>query len=119
MKSAATRIAHYQNRMTSSQIDPVLSAVNATAVANYAAYATDWVAKQQAVHDYLDVHGVLPYEYFQYNAAAGEFYHIEQHFSGPMAVAAATEICTKWAAMGCVLADLKAIAGTVFNIVVP
>jgi len=117
MKSAATRIAHYENRMTSSQIDPVLSAVNTAQKANFAAYAIDWVAKSQAVHNYLDNQGVNPLEYFMFDAFAGEIYHIEQHFQGAAAVAGANDMVVKYTPQ-CGAPKLKAIAA-LFNIIVP
>jgi hypothetical protein len=117
MKSAADRIAHYINRMTSSQLDPVLAAVHTTQKANFAAYAIDWVAKSQAVHNYLDNQGTNPLEYFMFDAFAGEIYHIEQHFQGAAAVAGATDIVNKYTPQ-CGAPKLKAIC-LLFNIIVP
>jgi len=117
MRSAADRITHYNNRMTSSQIDPVLSAVSTAQKANFAAYAIDWVAKAQTVHNYLDNQGVNPLEYFMFDAFAGEIYHIEQHFQGAAAVAGASDIVVKYTPQ-CGGPKLKAICA-LFNIIVP
>jgi len=118
MVSAAKRIEHYNNRMQSSQVDPVLSATNAAQKANFAEYAIEWVAKQTLVHQYLDAQGALPSEYFNYNAYAGEIYHIYRGFSGAAAVAAAADMVIKYTGMGCTGARLRGIA-LIFNIVVP
>ena len=118
MRSAADRIAAYEDRMTSSQIDPVLSVRHTQQKARFAAYAIDWVAKSEAVHNYLDTEGVLPYEYFNYDGFAGEIYHIEQHFAGAAAVVAANDFVIKYALYGCTTVRLKAIAA-LFNIIVP
>lgn len=118
MVSAATRITHYNNRMVSSIVDPAYAAVNAAQKINFAEYAIEYVAKQQLVHQYLDSEGALPSEYFNYNAFAGEMYHIYGHFSGAAAVAAASDFVLKYTGMGCTVIRLKAIAA-IFNIVVP
>lgn len=119
MKSAAERITHYENRMTSSQIDPVLAAVNAEAVANFGTYAVEFVAKQQELHDYLDGEGALPAEYFNYNAFNGEMYHIWKHFAGAAAIAAGGDMVIKYTGMGCTGIRLRAIASLLYNIVIP
>jgi hypothetical protein len=105
--------------MQSSLLDPVFSAVSAAAQANFAAYTADWVAKQQAVHDLLDALSVWPSEYFNYNAFAGEMYHVEQHFGGTAAVNAGGDLVIKYTGMGCTGVILRSIASTVFNIVIP
>jgi len=115
---SAKRIEHYNNRMVSSQIDPVLAATNAAQKTNFAEYVTDYVPKQMLVHQYLDGQGALPAEYFNYNAYAGEIYHVSEHFSGAGAVAAASDFVIKYTGMGCTAPRLKAIA-LIFGIVVP
>lgn len=118
-RTAAQRIDNWNARMTSTQLDPTISAVNTIQKANFSAYVNDWTAKQEAVHTYLDGEGALPAEYFNYNAFAGEMYHIEQHFAGPAAIAAGADMVLKYTGMGCTAVRLKAIASTVFNIVIP
>jgi hypothetical protein len=120
MKSAATRIEHYNNRMTSSQIDPVLSAVNTTAKANYAAHAIEWTALLATVHQHLSDNNVDPSSWFLYDGFAGEIYHLAiiTGATGGSAVAAAGDLCVKWEGLGGGLARLKAICG-LFDITVP
>lgn len=120
MKSAAERIAHYNNRMTSSQIDPVLSAVNATAKANYAAHAIEWTDLLASVHSYLSAQGVNPASWFLYDGFAGEMYHlaVKVGATGAGAIAAANDLCVKWEALGGGLPKLKGIAA-IFSIIVP
>jgi len=118
MQSAATRIAHYNNRMTSSQIDPVLAAVNTTAKANFETYAIEWVALATTVHGYLSTLGVNPQSWFLYDGFAGEIYHISKRATGPAAVAIASDMCLKWELLGGGLPKLKGIAA-LFGIIVP
>lgn len=118
MKLAAERIAHYNNRMTSSQIDPVLAAVNQTAKDNFAAYAVEWVALQIAVHGYLSAQGVNPQSWFLYDGFAGEIFHISKRATGPAAVLIANDMCLKWELLGGGLPKLKGIAA-LFGIIVP
>lgn len=118
MVGAAKRIEHYNNRMVSSQIDPKLALTYATQKANFLEYALEYVAKQLLVHQYLDSEGALPAEYFNYNAFAGEIYHVFRCFHGAAAIAAASDFVLKYTGMGCTALRLKAIA-LIFNIVVP
>jgi len=120
MVSAADRILHDNNRMTSSQIDPVLSAVNATAKANYAAHAIEWTDLLATVHAHLSDNNVDPSSWFLYDGFAGELYHlaVKVGATGGSAIAAATDLCVKWEALGGGLVRLKAICG-LFDIVVP
>jgi hypothetical protein len=120
MVSAADRILHYNNRMTSSQVDPVLSAVNATAKANYAAHAIEWTDLLATVHAHLSANSVNPSSWFLYDGFAGEIYHlaVKVGATGPAAVAAANDLCLKWEAFGGGLPRLKAICG-LFDITVP
>jgi len=115
---SAKRIEHYNNRMVSSQVDPVLAATNVAQKANFAEYVIDYVPLQMLVHQYLDGQGALPAEYFNYNAFAGEIYHVSTCFSGAAAVAAASDFVIKYTGMGCTAPRLKAVA-LVFGIVVP
>jgi len=118
MKSAATRIAHYNNRMLSSLVDPSLAAVNVAAKANYAEHTIAYVAFQEAAHNYLDGQGCLPAEYFNYNAFMGEIWHVDQHFSGAAAVAAGGDLVIKFVGCGCTGVRLRAIAA-LLGIVIP
>jgi hypothetical protein len=118
MRTAAQRIDAYNNRMTSSQIDPTLSAKNTAQKANFAAYASDFVPKITSVHAALAAAGVLPAEYFNYDGFAMEVYHIAQRFTGATAVAACQDLIIKWLLYGCTAPNLKSIC-MVFSIVVP
>lgn len=120
MVSAADRILHFNNRLTSSQIDPVLAAVNASAKANYAAHAIEWTDLLASVHNHLNANGVNPASWFLYDGFAGEMYHlaVKVGATGAGAIAAANSLCLKWEAFGGGLPRLKAIAG-LFDITVP
>jgi hypothetical protein len=120
MVSAATRIAHYNARMVSSQIDPVLSAVVTTARANYAAHAIEWTDLLATVHQHLNDNNVDPSSWFLYDGFAGEMYHltVKVGATGGSAVACANDLCVKWEALGGGLARLKAIA-FLFGVTVP
>jgi hypothetical protein len=120
MVSAADRIIHFNNRMTSSQVDPVLSAVNATAKANYAAHAIEWTDLLATVHAYLSAQGVTPSSWFLYDGFAGEIYHlaVKVGATGTSAVNSANDLCLKWEAFGGGLPKLKGICA-LFDITVP
>lgn len=119
MKTDAQRIAHYNSRMLSSLIDPTLSAVQATAVANFAAYATDFYPKQQALRALLNGWGISTPTYFHYEAFNAEMYHLSKVASGPSAVLMATALVAKYVSMFLVAANLKAIALDIYSITVP
>jgi len=118
LRSAAQRIDAYNARMVSSLIDPKIAAVNTAAKANFAAHVTPYVAFQQLVHQYLDSEGALPVEYFNYNAYAGEIWHIDKHFSGAAAIAAGGDMVIRYTGMGCTDVRLKAIAA-ILGIIIP
>lgn len=118
MESAADRIEHYNNRMTSSQIDPVLSAVNTTAKANYAAHAIEYTPLLASVHNYLSTEGVDPAAFFNYDGFAGECYHVSKTCAGASAIAAVVSFQLKWVLYGCTAPHLKAIA-LIFSITIP
>lgn len=118
MKTAAQRIAHYDNRATSSQWDPVLSAVNAYAKANYAAHAIEYVPLLTQVHNYLSTEGVDPAEFFNYDGFAGEVFHVSKTCTGASAIAAVVSLQIKWILFACTAPRLKAIA-LIFSITIP
>lgn len=123
MRTAAQRIAKYEARMVSSLLDPVRTAVTAKAQANYAAYATDFVPKQEALRTILNALGVDTAQYIFYEAYNGELYHISKTSAGASAVIAATAVQGRWAhasRLGAgAAATLKAIALDVYNIIIP
>lgn len=123
MRTAAQRIAKYNARMISSQLDPVRAALVAQQQANYEGYAIEFVPKQQALRAYLDAHGIDTAQYVFYEAYNGELYHVWKTASGASAVIAATAIEGRWAhasRLGAgAAAALKAIALAVYNIIIP
>lgn len=97
MKTTAQRIDAYNRRMLSSLVDPVLSAVQATQSANFAAYADDFVPQQQALRAVLNDEGIGVYQIAAYEAFHGEVYAASKKLAGP---ALQTEFCVlvaKWA----------------------
>jgi len=119
MRTSAQRIAAYEARMQSSQLDPVRTATASLMAQNFGAYVNDFVPKQQDLRSYMDGQGYSSPDYFAYEAFNGELYHVWKTFSGAAAVAEATVIVAKYTALGLVGADLKAIAVTLYNIIVP
>lgn len=119
MRSAAQRIAAYDARMQSSQIDPALTAMNAQQMANYAAYVADWYPLQQTLRGWLDAQGFSGSVAFQYEALAGECYHAYTHFSGPAAVAEGVTLKAKYLALGLVALDISAMQLAVFGWIIP
>jgi hypothetical protein len=97
MKSAAHRIDKYNARMQSSLIDPTLSAVNATQQANYAAYASEFYAKQQALRAVLNGYSIPMPMIGGFEAFHGQIYHLYKTVSGTLLSAAMQVIVTKWA----------------------
>lgn len=119
MRSAAQRIAAYDARMQSSQIDPVLTAMNAQQMANFHAYVADWYPLQQTLRGWLDAQGFTGNVAFQYEACAGECYHAYTHFAGPAGVAEGVILKTKYTALGLQALDLSAMMLAVFGWIIP
>lgn len=119
MKTADERITHYNNRMQSSQIDPVLAAVSDSAKANFAAYANEFVPLQEQLRNLLDAAGIPTTGYFKYEAFNGEMYHLWLTSAGDSAVATASALVAKYIAFGAVEQTLIDIAANLYNIVVP
>lgn len=119
MRTAAQRIAHYNARMQSTLIDPVLTAINAAAVGNFTAYAMDWAGiKQPAVRAVLDADGILGPDRFLYEAYAGELYGLTKRYSGPALDAMGQIMHDKYEAWSLATATLVAIAANAFGITV-
>ena len=119
MKTDAQRIAAFNARMLSSLVDPVLSARQATAVANFGTYVSDFYTKQQALRALMNGWGISTSAYFGYEAFNGEMYHLSKTASGPSAVLVATALVAKYVSMFLVAANLKEIALTIYSITVP
>ncbi len=116
MRTAAQRIAAYQNRMQSTQIDPVLTAVNAMAGENHTAHVLYFYPKQVALRDLLDGEGITPTEFFKYEAYNGELYSLVRRATGAAAIAEKDILVAKYTALGCDAALLASIALTVWDL---
>lgn len=110
MRTAAQRIAHYEARMVSSLIDPVLAATYANAAANFSAYAIDFVAKQDLAWAVMDADGILGPIRFRYSAYFHELYGLSLRHNGPALDAMAQVIHDKWVSLGCLTATLISMA---------
>lgn len=119
MRSAAQRIAAYDARMQSSQIDPTLTAMNAQQIDNYAAYIADWYPLQVTLRGWLDAQGFAGSIAFQYEALAGECYTIYRKFTGPAAIAEGTTLKAKYVAFGLAALDISAMQLAVFGWIIP
>lgn len=123
MRTAAQRIAKYNARMVSSQLDPVRAAVTAAAQANYLGYAQEFVPRQESLRAILDAKGIDTAQYVFYEAYNGELYHLWKTAAGASLITAATAVEGRWAhasRLGAgAAATLKEIALTVWNIIIP
>lgn len=123
MRTAAQRIAKYNARMVSTLLDPVRTALQTQQQQNYAAYAIEYVPKQQQLRALLDANGIDASQYVFYEAYAGELYHVWKTATGSSAVITATAIEGRWAHASRlgpgVAAFLKTIAVDLFNIIIP
>ena len=119
MRSAAQRIAAYDARMQSSQIDPTLTAMNALQMANYAGYVADWYPLQVNLRAWMDALPVAPVNAFIWEACAGEGYAIYRRFSGGSALAQAVTLKAKYVSLGLNGANVSAMMLAVFGWVVP
>jgi hypothetical protein len=96
VRTTAQRIAKFNARMLSSLIDPVLSAVQSLASANYTTYVNAFVPKQVALRAVLNDEGVSVIQVAAYEAFHGELYHLTTQFAGPALQAAFCILVTKW-----------------------
>jgi hypothetical protein len=119
MKTAAQRIAHYNARMSSSLIDPVLTAVNAIAQANYLTFASDITQKQIDTVAVLDTDGIGAAFRYLYLAYSNQLYHLSKFYSGTALVTEATILHAKYVAQFLATATLKKIALNVYTITIP
>ena len=74
MRTTLQRSAKYKARMLSSLIDPVLSAVQALAAANFDTYVNEFVPNQLALRVILNAEGVDIIDVLAYEAFHGEVY---------------------------------------------
>lgn len=118
MRSAAARIAAYNARMQSSQIDPVLTAVSPLAKANFAGYVADFYPFQVGLRAWLDAQGYHGNFAFQFEAFNNEVYSAYRRFQGTALAAQVTVLVDKYEDFGLARADLVAIALSVWSVVV-
>jgi hypothetical protein len=123
MKPASTRIAHYNNRMLSTSLDPTISAVATSVAANYKTFADDYVIKQGGLHAILDPAGVPLVAFAAYNAFNGRMYHFSKITAGPALIAIASGLVSQYssaARLGTGAATtLKKICLDLYQITVP
>lgn len=123
MRTAAQRIAKYNARMVSSQLDPVRAAATAAAQANYAGYATEFVPYQEKLRVELAAANIDTAQFVFYEAFNGELYHLWRTTSGASLIKAAGVLVGRWghaSRLGAAaLPLLKSLANAVFSVVVP
>lgn len=119
MRTAEQRIAHYNARMVSSQIDPVLSAMNVIQKANFRAYANEFVPKQEQLRALLSDADVATIFFLKYEAFNHQMYHLWLTAAGASAVKTATALVEKYESWGSDPALLRSIAAVIWNIIVP
>lgn len=119
MRSAAQRIAAYDARMQSSQIDPALTAVNVQQMANHAAHVGAFYPKQLLLRDYFNAQGISGPLAFQYEAFNAEMYHASRSFDGPALIAEGVVLKAKYQALGLDALALSAICLQVWGVIVP
>lgn len=115
MRSEAQRVAAYNARMQSTQVDPVLTAVNAAQMASFAAYVAEWYPMQVSLRAWMDALPVAPVNAFIWEACAAESYAIYRRFSGGSALAQGTTLKAKYVSLGLGGANVSAMMLAVFN----
>lgn len=96
MKTALQRLGHYNARMVSSLIDPVLSAVNAAQISNFAEYLNVFVPNQEALRVILNDEGVTVIQVLGYEAFHNELFSASRKFAGPALETMFSNLVTKW-----------------------
>jgi len=96
MRTDAQRIAKYNARMLSSLVDPTLSAVNTLQKARYAAHASSFYIKQQALRVIINAQSLPPWAVFGVEAFNGEMYKYSKQYAGAMLDLRALMLCNKW-----------------------
>lgn len=120
MKDAATRIRHYNNRMSGPLLTPVVLAVSGTAKANFAKYAEDFVPYQIAERELIGAAGVPVIDIAAYEAYTGELYSATKRLNGQQLADEWAILVAKWsdtAHLGATAeATLEAIGLNVFHL---
>jgi hypothetical protein len=116
MRTAAQRDAKYRARMQSTQIDPVLTAMQLLQAENHTAHVNYFYPRQVQCRGLLDAEGITPSEMFRYEAYNGELYSLVRRASGPAAITEKEVLVAKYTALGCDAALLQSIALSVWEI---
>jgi len=96
MRTDAQRIAKYNARVLSSLIDPTLSAMFTQQKANYAAHASAFYTKQQALRIIINAQTIPPWAVLGIEAFNGEMYKYSKQYAGAMLDSRALMLCNKW-----------------------
>jgi len=118
MRDAARRIANYTARMTNAQLDPVIAAKAESMKTNFAAYAEEFVPKQEQVNALLSDLGIPTIQFLGYYAFANEIHHLSKVAAGDSAIEQASILVAKYVSLGLDPAPLIDIAA-IWSIVVP
>jgi hypothetical protein len=118
MRSAAQRIAAYNARMQSSQIDPVLTAMSTQQQANFASYISQFYPFQVLLRDWMNADGIHGATAFQYEAFNGECYSAYRRFQGASLDDQVTVLVDKYEDLGLTRAKLIALALAVWGVTV-
>jgi hypothetical protein len=118
MRSAAQRIDAYNARMTSTQIDPTLTAVSALAQANFAGYVAEFYPFQVALRNWLDGQAISGTAAFVYEAFNNEVYSAYRRFQGTALTTQVTILVDKYEDLGVARVDLIALVLAVWSLVV-
>lgn len=118
MRSAAQRIAAYNARMTSTQIDPTLDAVNAAALTNFSGYVAEFYPYQVALRNWLDQQAISGAAAFVYEAFNNEVYSAWRRFQGTALDSMVTVLVDKYEDLGAARVDLIALVLDVWSLVI-
>lgn len=118
MRSAAQRIDAYNNRMVSSLIDPVLTAVESQQQANYAGYMADYFPYQVALRAKLDTLTWSGSQVFAAEAFNNELYSTHRRFSGTAEIGMFTVLVDKYEDLGLARVVLVDICLSVYGVIV-
>lgn len=118
MRSAAQRIAAYEARMTSSQIDPTLTAVAPLASANFAGYMAEFFPFQSALRNWLDGQAINGPAAFVFEAFNNEVYSAWRRFQGTALDTMVTVLVDKYEDLGALRADLISLCLDVWSLVI-
>lgn len=96
MRTDQQRSAKYLARMVSTNIDPVIAAVNQKAAANFTTYIMEFWPNQQTLRGLLNDAGLTTIEFGAYEAYHGELYHLTKVTAGATLLIMAQALIDKW-----------------------